>query len=178
MPSAWRYISICFCAKYIKPEKTTKRSRYFLRKILSLSTDLHNLKKNFPRFHALKEENSSWEQAPLDSSSSTAVTLKGGHFYRPYCCFLFSLKGMAVLLRRNEREWKSEKGIRRRSRSRSRFSSSKTVSTADSYEINYHTTQLRYFVVWYCCCVTRARPHLMHTSSAKKLRYNIESCTY
>ena len=76
---------------YIKPEKTTKRSRYFLRKILSLGADFHiltsekidfsHLRKNFPRFHALKEENSSWEQAHLDSSSSpTAVTLKGGHF--------------------------------------------------------------------------------------------------
>ena len=54
---------------YIKPEKNMKRSRYLLRKILSLGADFHvltsekidfsHLRKNFPRFHVLKEENSS-----------------------------------------------------------------------------------------------------------------------
>ena len=139
MPSAWRYISICFCVKiYIKPEKTMKRSRYLLRKILSLGADFHiltsekfdfsHLRKNFPRFHALKEENNSWEQAHLDSSSSTAVTLKGGHLYHPI---------VASCSRWREWQycWGEMKGsgrIRRRIRSSSRFSFAKTVSTADT----------------------------------------------
>ena len=140
-----------------------KRSRYLLRKILSLSTDLHNLKKNFPRFHALKEENNSWEQAPLDPSSSPAVTLKGGHFLSSYCCFLFSLKGMAVLLKRNEREWENKE--KKQKQIQIQFFKD---SVNSRYEISYEAAQPRYFVVWYCCCVTRARPRLMHTSSANK----------
>ena len=89
---------------YRKPEKTTKRSRYLLRKILSLSADFHvltsekfdfsHLRKNFPRFHVLKEENSSWEQAHTDSSSSpAAVTLKGGHFLSSLLLLLVLVEG-------------------------------------------------------------------------------------
>ena len=118
------------------------------------SSELEQYKKSHP-------QNSSWEQAPLDSSSP-AVTLKGGHFYRPYCCFLFSLKGMAVLLRRNEREWENKE--KKKKQIQIQFFKD---SVNSRYEISYEAAQPRYFVVWYCCCVTRARPRLMHTSSAK-----------
>ena len=67
---------------------------------------------------------------------------------------------MAVLLRRNEREWENKE---KKKQIQIQFFKD---SVNSRYEINYHTTQPRYFVV--CVCVIRARPRLMHTSSTNK----------
>ena len=62
---------------------------------------------------------------------------------------MFSLKGMAVLLRRNERERENKE--KKQKQIQIQFFKD---SVNSRYEINYLTTQLRYFVVILLLCNT------------------------
>ena len=53
---------------------------------------------------------------------------------------------MAVLLRRNEREWKRKNKEKKQKQIQIQFF---TDSVNNRYEINYHTAQPRYFVRYF-----------------------------
>ena len=66
------------------------------------SSELEKYKKSHPKTAA--ESRRIWTLLLLQQQLPSKEVI----FYHPYCCFLFSLKGMAVLLRRNEREWENK----------------------------------------------------------------------
>ena len=98
------------------------------------SSELEKYKKSHPKTAA--ESRRLWTLLLQQLPSKEVI------FLSSYCCFLFSLRGMAVLLRRNEREWKNKE----KNKKQIQIQFFKDIVNS-RYEINYHAAQPRYFVV-------------------------------